>query len=249
MDGLSNSFIKKYWNFFRTPLHRYLAAALQKGSLTPSFRTGLIKLILKKGNTTRLTNWRPISLLSCIYKVLLRALNNRLKLACNLIYSRSQKGFSSNRYLQEVLINLGETIGFCNSKNIPACIVAIDQSKAFNSISHKYMVEAYKFFGLLENFIRMLLTLGSGRNACISFDDGSVSPLFDLERGRTQGICPSPCKYNIGPQILLLKIELCPRVASVYTHLLVPRTVFGNFNIPHPSIIESVNSEDNPCFK
>jgi hypothetical protein len=38
-------------------------------------------------------------------------------------------------------------------------------------------------------------------------------------------------------------------VASVYTHLLVPRTVFGNFNVPHPSINESVNSEDNPCFK
>jgi hypothetical protein len=75
-----------------------------------------------------------------MYKVLPCALNNRLKLACNFIYSRSQKGFTSNRYLQEVLINLGETIGFCNSKNIPACIVAIDQSKAFDSISHRYMI-------------------------------------------------------------------------------------------------------------
>jgi hypothetical protein len=202
MDGLSNCFIKKYWHFFRTPLHRYLAAALQKERLTFSFRTGLIKLIPKKGDTTKLTNWRPISLLSCMYKVLSRALNNRLKLACNFIYSRSQKGFTSNRYLQEVLINLGETIGFCNSKNIPACIVAIDQSKAFDSISHKYMVEAYKFFGLQENCIRLLLTLGSGRNACISFDDGSVSPPFNLERGRTQGNGPSPCEYNIGQQIL-----------------------------------------------
>jgi len=52
MDGLSNCFIKKYWHFFRTPLHRYLAAALQKDSLTPSFRTGLIKLIPKKGDIT-----------------------------------------------------------------------------------------------------------------------------------------------------------------------------------------------------
>jgi hypothetical protein len=72
-----------------------------------------------------------------MYKVLSRALNNRLKIACNYIYSRSQKGFTSNRYIQEVLINLCETIGYCNSNNIPACIVAIDQSKAFDSISHK----------------------------------------------------------------------------------------------------------------
>jgi hypothetical protein len=64
MDGISNCFIKKYWTYFRTPLHRYLGTALLKKQLTPTFRTGLIKLIPKKGDTTRLTNWRPISLLT-----------------------------------------------------------------------------------------------------------------------------------------------------------------------------------------
>jgi len=248
MDGISNCFIKKYWTYFRTPLHRYLGTALLKKQLTPTFRTGLIKLIPKKGDTTRLTNWRPISLLSCMYKILSRALNNRLKQACNHIYSRAQKGFTSNRYIQEVLINLCETIGYCNSNDIPACIVAIDQSKAFDSISHKYMVEAYKFFGLGPNFISLLTTLGSGRNACISFDDGSVSPPFDLERGRTQGNGPSPCEYNIGQQVLLLKIELSTEVASVYHHLQVPRTVFGNMAGSHPAVLEAVNNENNPCF-
>jgi hypothetical protein len=248
MDSLSNCFIKKYWHFFRTPLHRYLAVALTKKQLTSSFRTGLIKLIPKKGDTTKLTNWRPISMLSCMYKVLSRALNNRLKLVCNYIYSRAQKGFMSNRYIQEVLINLCETIGFCNSNSIPACIVAIDQSKAFDSISHKYMIEAYRFFGLGEQFINLLVTLGSGRNACISFDDGTVSAPFDLGRGRTQGNGPSPCEYNIGQQILLLKIELCPEIASVYNHLQVPRTIFGRYNTPHPSITDAVNLENNTCL-
>jgi hypothetical protein len=183
-----------------------------------------------------------------MYKVLSRALNNRLKLACNFIYNRSQKGFTSNRYIQEVLINLCETIGYCNSNNIPACIVAIDQSKAFDSISHRYMIEAYKFFGLGQPFINLLTTLGSGRTACISYDDGSISSPFDLERGRTQGNGPSPCEYNIGQQILLLKIELSPDIASVYNHLQVPRTVFGNFQQTHPSIIDATTKENNPCF-
>ncbi len=234
MDGLSNCYIKKYWHFFRTPLHKYLVTALEKKELTPTFRTGLIKLIPKKGDPSKLTNLHPISLLSCLYKILSRALNNRLKLACDFIYSRAQKGFTSNRYIQEVLINLCETIGFCNANDIPACIVAIDQSKAFDSISHWYMIEAYKFFGLGNTFINVLTTLGSGRNACISFDDGSISPPFDLERGRTQGNGPSPCEYNIGQQILLLKIELCPEIASVYNHLQVPRTVLGTYRVHTP---------------
>jgi hypothetical protein len=248
MDGLSNCFIKKYWHFFRTPLHKYLATVLEKKELTPTFQTGLIKLIPKKGDPSKLTNWRPISLLSCMYKILSRALNNRLKLACDFIYSRAQKGFTSNRYIQEVLINLCKTIGFCNANDIPACIVAIDQSKAFDSISHRYMIEAYKLFGLGNTFINVLTTLGSGRNACISFDDGSISPPFDLERGRTQGNGPSPCEYNIGQQIPLLKIELCPEIASVYNHLQVPRTVLGTYRVSHPSINEAIEQKNNPRF-
>ncbi len=122
------------------------------------------------------------------------------------------------------------------------------QSKAFDSISHRYMIEAYKFFGMGNAFINVLTTLGSGRNACISFDDGSISPPFDLERGRTQGNGPSPCEYNIGQQILLLKIELCPEIASVYNHLQVPRTVLGTYRVPHPSINEAIEFENNPRF-
>jgi hypothetical protein len=30
---------------------------------------------------------------------------------------------------------------------------------------------------------------------------------------------------------------------------MVPRTVFGNLNAPHPSIVNAINVEDNPCFK
>jgi hypothetical protein len=73
-------------------------------------------------------------------------------------------------------------------------------------------------------------------------------PLFDLGRGRTQGNGPSPWEYNIGQQILLLKIELCPQIASVYNHLQVPRTILGRYTL-HPAISDAVNSENNPCFK
>jgi hypothetical protein len=39
-----------------------------------------------------------------------------------------------------------ETIGFCNANNLPGCIVAIDQAKAFDTISNRYMLEVYKLF-------------------------------------------------------------------------------------------------------
>ncbi len=216
MDGLSNCFIKKYWELLRTALHRYSTHCHGTGVLTPNFKTASIKLIPKKGDTTKLKNWRPISLLSCLYKVISRALNNRLKKASGYIFSRAQKGFTSDRHIQEVLINVIEMIAHCKQYDIPGAIVSIDQAKAFDTISHKYMSQVYKFFGFGQNFIKLLETLGNGRNACIAFDDGTYSPAFDLKCGRAQGNTLSPTEYNMGQQIFLFKIELCPEIRSVY---------------------------------
>ena len=48
MDGLSNCFIKKYWDLLRVPLHRYATYCHGTGKLTQNFRTASIKLIPKK---------------------------------------------------------------------------------------------------------------------------------------------------------------------------------------------------------
>jgi hypothetical protein len=94
MDGLSNCFIKKFWPLLRVPLHRYLLYCLRTKSLSYTFKTAKIKIIPKKGDCKKIGNWRPISLLSCLYKVLSRALNNRLKKVRDTIFSRAQKGFT-----------------------------------------------------------------------------------------------------------------------------------------------------------
>ncbi len=44
-NGISNKFIKKYWEFFKYPLLKYVNFAFTTGRLTDSFRTADIKLI------------------------------------------------------------------------------------------------------------------------------------------------------------------------------------------------------------
>ncbi len=220
MDGLSNCFIKKF--------------CVANGTLTHTFRTAKILIIPKKGDTTKIGNWRPISLLSCLYKVISRALNNRLKKTRDFTMSRAQKGFTSERYIQEVLINVIENIAHCKKSNVPACILSIDQSKAFDSVSHAYMREVNRFFGFGNDFIRIIETLCNNRTACIAFADGTVSQPFDLGRGEAQGNTPSPVLYNMGEQILLFKLELCPEVASVFNHYLIPRQQLALEFVPDP---------------
>ncbi len=223
MDGLSNCFIKRFRHLLRTPLFRYSKFCIDNSRLSNSFKTACIKLIPKKGDTKQLKNWRPISLLSCLYKVLSRALNNRLKKIREHIFSRGQKGFTNGRYIQEVLINVIEMIAHCRYNNIPGVIVSIDQAKAFDTVSHKFMHEVYKFFGLGPNFIQALETLGNNRTTGIAFEDGTHSRPVKLGRGRAQGNTSSPIEYNMAEQIVIFKMELCPEIASVYLNHTIAR--------------------------
>jgi hypothetical protein len=155
MDGISNCFIKRYWDLLRIPLHRYSNICHSNGTLTQNFSSASIKLIPKKGDASKIKNWRPINLLSCLYKVISRALNNRLKKVSGFIFSRAQKGFTSDRHIQEVLLNVTEMIAHCKNNDIPGAILSIDQAKAFDTISHRYMHRVYEFFGFGPNFIKL----------------------------------------------------------------------------------------------
>jgi hypothetical protein len=87
-DGYSNKLIKMCWRYLRLPLFNY-ANCYNTGILTTNFRSACIKLIPKKGDISLLKNWRPISLLSNMYKIISRAINLRLAKVVNRICSRA----------------------------------------------------------------------------------------------------------------------------------------------------------------
>jgi Reverse transcriptase (RNA-dependent DNA polymerase) len=167
------------------------------------------------GDCTKIKNWRPISLLNVTYKVISKAINNRLKKISGTILSRAQKGFTNNRYLQECIINILENVAYCKESKTQGFLLAIDQAKAFDTVDQKFIAEVYKFFGLGERFIKMLTITTMGRNAVISFGDGIFSGKIMLGTGFTQGNGPSPLQFNFCQQILIFKIEFNPRIKEI----------------------------------
>jgi hypothetical protein len=228
IDGLSNAFIIKYWQFLRMPLFKYANCCFTKGVLTPNFRAAAIKLIPKKGDCSDIKNWRPISLLSNLYKIISRAINNRLNTIVNRICSRAQKGFNNKRYTQECLINVIETIAHCNTTDIGGAAVAVDMAKAFDTLSHGFLREVFRFFNMGPVLIDWLTLLGENRTACILLDNGSYSRNFRLGRGRAQGDNISPNTFNFADQILIFKIELDPNIHGVWKNFQIPPMVSTN---------------------
>jgi hypothetical protein len=238
IDGLNNRFIKKFWSLFRVPLYEYTVECIANKRLTGTFRTALIRLIPKKGDITKVKNWRPISLLSCFYKIVSKAVNARLDTVIDKVTSLDQKAYNKNRFIQEALICTIDAIRHCENNGIKGVVLSIDQKKAFDSVYHGYMREVYKFFNFGGKFIDLLETIGNGRTARILLENDKPSREFDLERGFAQGNGPSPKKYNIGEQILLFRLSYDPQIYGVYSTFLVPRSIRDGVTV-HPRVEEA----------
>jgi hypothetical protein len=54
-----------------------------------------------------------------------------------------QKGFSSTKYCQEVLIHIVDSINYINVRTKKGVLLSLDIKKAFDSTSHSYLQQAY----------------------------------------------------------------------------------------------------------
>jgi hypothetical protein len=110
-------------------------------------------------------------------------------------------------------------------------------AKAFDTLSHGYMEEVFKFFRMGPGIRKWLRILGTNRTACIILDDCSYSRNFGLGRGAAQGDNISPNCFNFGDQILIFKIELDPQIAGVWQNFIVP---------PHIPALPEINAPPPP---
>jgi hypothetical protein len=72
-------------------------AMLASGEASAFINRGLITLIPKTGDRSKLTNWRPITLLGSVYKILVKALAGRLQAFFPCIIRPNQTRFVEGR--------------------------------------------------------------------------------------------------------------------------------------------------------
>ena len=113
-----------------------------------SLRTASIKLIPKKVNCSKISNWRPISLLSCIYKIFSKAYTQRLKKVIDKLTSNSQKAYSSTKVISEAILNILEYTKKAEIEGKNLALLAINFKKAFDSVSHEYLLEILRFYNI-----------------------------------------------------------------------------------------------------
>ncbi len=96
-DGILMEFFHEYAEEVAPTLAQAFTAMLNSGAISAFINKGLITLIPETGDRAKLSNWRPITLLGNIYKVLAKTLVGRIQSALTHIIRPNQTGFVEGR--------------------------------------------------------------------------------------------------------------------------------------------------------
>jgi len=205
-DGISYILIKRFFEHLGILIVNMANECFLNGELTSTFRMGLIKLIPKKGNASKIEDWRPITLLCCGYKLVSGVVALRLERYLKKLIGMSQKGFLRFKNMNTCTINIMDRIALAWDKKEAMGVLCIDFVKAFDSIEHEYIKNVLRFFNFGPNFVNMVGTLINKRTARIIVD-GGYSDTFEIGRGTPQGDRSSPYLFLLCIEVLLMKIK------------------------------------------
>jgi len=98
-DGINFGFIKHFWELMKEDFMRFIMKFHHNGKLSKGVNSTFIALIPKVTSPQRLNDFRPISLVGCMYKVLAKVLANRLRVAIGSVVSDSQSAFVKGKQI------------------------------------------------------------------------------------------------------------------------------------------------------
>jgi hypothetical protein len=165
---------------------RALNHVFSSGSLSLKQTQGIITCI-PKGEKSRkyLKNWRPISLLNCVYKIGSGCIANRLKKCLDKIVSNNQTGFIKGRFIGENTRLIYDIMNYTEEKDIPGLLLLIDFEKAFDSKSWNFVLQTLTLFNFGNDFKRWFTLLYKDSVYTIS-QCGFLSDVIKIQRGCRQ---------------------------------------------------------------
>ncbi|GKC82071.1 RNA-directed DNA polymerase, eukaryota, partial [Tanacetum coccineum] len=190
-DGFSFEFFRKYWNFIGPDFCGAVEHFFNKGTFTRGCNSSFIALIPKISDAKYVSDYRPISLIGCVYKVVTKILAIRLANIISDIISDTQSAFLTKRNILDGPFILNELLSWCKKYNKQAMFFKVDFAKAYDCVRWDYLLDVMKSFGFGPNWCRWIQGTLSSAKASILVN-GSPTAEFSFYRGLKQGDPLSP---------------------------------------------------------
>nr|GFB05469.1 RNA-directed DNA polymerase, eukaryota [Tanacetum cinerariifolium] len=181
-DGFTFEFFRRYWDF-----------------VGPDFCEAVI-------DAKFVNDYRPISLIGSVYKVVTKILANRLAMVIADIVSDTQSAFIAERQILDGPFILNEVLHWCKRKNKKAMFFKVDFAKVYDSVRWDYLIDVLEAFGFGPTWCKWIRGAFCFAKASVLVN-GSPSNEFQFHHRLKQGDPLSPYLFILVMESLHLSFS------------------------------------------
>jgi len=133
-DGENFGFIKEFWLILKEDIMRYITEFHRNGKLARGINTTFIALIPKVESPQKLSDFRPISLVGYLYKILAEVLANRPRLVVGKVISKTQSTFIKDRQILDGVLIANEVVDETRKLKKELMLFKVDFEKAYDFV-------------------------------------------------------------------------------------------------------------------
>nr|GEU65775.1 probable LRR receptor-like serine/threonine-protein kinase At1g06840 isoform X2 [Tanacetum cinerariifolium] len=155
-DGYTFEFFRKYWNIVGPDFCEAVEYFFETGLFSKGCNSSFVALILKVADAKFINDFRPISLIGSVYKVVTKILANRLALVIADLVSDTKFAFVAKRQILDGPFILNEILHWCKRKKKQAMFFKVDFAKAYDSVLWDYLLDVLEAFGFGQTWCKWI---------------------------------------------------------------------------------------------
>ena len=195
-DGIQGDFIYQLRQVIFFPLWLLFRQSLHEGVFPAIWKISHITPILKSGDISDVTNYRPISILSHLSKTFESLVLDSIMPSLNPVLIDEQHGFRPGRSTETCNVTFTKYIYDAFKSGSQVDVIYTDFTKAFDSVNHEILVSVLEALGFGYPFLGWIRSYLFGRPQWVKLY-GTKSQIFTASSGVPQGGHLSPILFSL----------------------------------------------------